>query len=320
MAWLGSRGQTRLGRDVMDTIIHNAVHGLLALAFPPLLLGIIAKTKALFAGRIGPPVLQPYYDLIKVFQKGSVFSTTTTWIFRAGPVVGLVTAMLAVLMIPLAGSSAPIPSFTGDLILLAYLLALGRFFTAAAALDTGSAFEGMGAAREVTFACLAEPALFLGFLVLARLSGSLQLGVMLGHSLGANRDSAGISAGAALALVVLSWFIVLLAENSRIPFDDPNTHLELTMIHEVMVLDHSGPALGMVLYGAALKFFAFGALVVRVAVPVDTGAAWLDWPAFLGGMLLVAVAVGVVESAVARLRMTQVPVLLIAACLLSGFG
>src|SRR5262245_40879334 len=137
----------------MDTITYNTVHVILAFGLPPLLLGVIAKTKALFAGRVGPPLLQPYYDLIKLFQKGSVFSTTTTWVFRAGPVVGLVTAGLAVLLIPLADSRAPI-SFTGDLILLAYLLGLGRFFTAAAALDSGSAFEGMGAAREVTFACL----------------------------------------------------------------------------------------------------------------------------------------------------------------------
>src|SRR5712692_9812712 len=124
----------------MDTIVHNTIHVLAALTMPPLLLGVIAKTKALFAGRVGPPVLQPYYDLIKLMQKGSVFSTTTTWVFRAGPVVALVTAALAVLLIPLVGAQAPI-SFTGDLILLAYLLGLGRFFTAAAALDTGSAFE-----------------------------------------------------------------------------------------------------------------------------------------------------------------------------------
>jgi formate hydrogenlyase subunit 4 len=156
----------------------------------------------------------------------------------------------------------------------------------------------------------------MGLLVLAKLSGSLALSDMLGGSVG----SYWLMAGASLTLVVLSWFIVLLAENSRIPFDDPNTHLELTMIHEVMVLDHSGPAFGLILYGAALKLFAFGAIVVRVAVPVNTGSAWLDWPAFLGGMFLVAVAVGVVESTVARLRMTQVPILLIAACLLSGFG
>src|SRR6266481_267358 len=139
---------------MMETFLQQGVHLLTAALLPPLLLGVIGKTKAAFAGRVGPPLLQPYYDLIKLFQKGSVFSTTTTWVFRAGPVVGLATAALAVLLVPLANSTAPV-SFTGDLILLTYLLGLGRFFTASAALDTGSAFEGMGAAREVTFACLA---------------------------------------------------------------------------------------------------------------------------------------------------------------------
>src|SRR5262249_29914783 len=146
-----------VNKDVMDTLVQNTIHVLVVLTMPPLLLGVINRTKALFAGRVGPPLWQPYRDLFKLLRKGSVFSTTTTWVFRAGPVVGLVTAALATLLIPLTDSSAPI-SFTGDLILLAYLLGLGRFFTASAALDTGSAFEGMGAAREVTFACLAEPA------------------------------------------------------------------------------------------------------------------------------------------------------------------
>lgn len=300
----------------MSALINNTLHVLVALVLPPMLLGVIAKTKAWFAGRVGPPLLQPYYDLIKLFQKGTVYSTTTTWVFRAGPVVGLVTAAMAALLVPLIDASAPMPSFTGDLILLAYLLGLGRFFTALAALDTGSAFEGMGAAREVTFSCLAEPAFFLGLVVLAKLSGSLQLASMFGNSLASHWPTA----GASLALVLLSWFIVLLAENSRIPVDDPNTHLELTMIHEVMVLDHSGPALGMILYGATLKLFVFGALIVRLAFPLTTGYAFFDWPLFVGAMLLVAVAVGVVESTMARLRMTQVPVLLVAACLLSAFG
>jgi len=157
---------------------HIIVHIALILGLPPLLLGVIGKTKALFAGRVGPPVLQPYYDLARLFRKGSVFSTTTTWVFRAGPVVGLVTALLAGMLVPLGSHGAPV-SFNGDLILFAYLFALGRFFTAAAALDTGSSFEGMGAAREVTFSCLAEPALFFGFLVLAKLSGALSLTGML---------------------------------------------------------------------------------------------------------------------------------------------
>jgi len=300
---------------VIEAPIHNIVHILLAFTLAPLLLSIIARTKALFAGRSGPPLLQPYYDLVKLFRKGSVFSPTTTWVFRAGPVVGLVTTALAVLLVPLTDPGAPI-SFTGDLILLAYLLALGRFFTASAALDTGSSFEGMGAAREVTYACLAEPAFFLGLLVLAKLSGSLELGNMVGSSLGDHWPTA----GASLALVLAGWFIVLLVENSRIPFDDPNTHLELTMVHEVMVLDHGGPALGMILYGASLKLFVYSALVVRVAFPLATGYAWIDWPIFVGGILVAAIAVGVVESTTARLRLTQVPVLLVAGCLLPAFG
>jgi formate hydrogenlyase subunit 4 len=299
----------------METFLGATLHILVALAFPPVLLGVINKTKALFAGRVGPPVLQPYWDLIKLLQKGSVFSQTTTWVFKAGPVVSLVTSLVALMMLPLGGPVAPL-SFPGNLILLAYLFGLGRFFTATAALDTGSPFEGMGAAREVTFACLAEPAFFFGLLVLAKLSGSLQLDVMLGRSLATEWTTS----GASLALVLLSWFIVLLVENCRVPFDDPNTHLELTMIHEVMVLDHSGPALGLILYGAALKLFAFAALVVHLALPLATGHGWLDWPVFLGGTLLVAVAIGVVESTMARLKMTHVPILLVAACLLSAFG
>jgi formate hydrogenlyase subunit 4 len=299
----------------MEVLVAIVIHVLTALMFPPLLLGVIAKTKALFAGRSGPPLLQPYYDLIKLFRKGSVFSTTTTWIFLAGPVVGLATTALAMLMLPLGSAHAPI-SFTGDLVLLAYLLGLGRFFITLGALDTGSAFEGMGAAREVTFVCLAEPALFLGLLVLAKISGSLQLASMLGGAVAAHWSTAAPS----LALVLLSWFIVLLVENCRIPFDDPNTHLELTMIHEVMVLDHSGPALGLILYAAALKLFVFATLVVRLAVPVTTGWPWLDWPAFAVGMVAVAVVIGMVESTMARLRLTHVPVLLVAACLSSAFG
>ncbi len=268
----------------MEAAVYTAIHVLLVLGLPPLLLGVIARTKALFAGRVGPPLLQPYYDLARLFHKGSVFSTTTTWVFRAGPVAGLVTALLAALLVPLAGNEAPV-SFTGDLVLLAYLFGLGRFFTALAALDTGSPFEGMGAAREVTFACLAEPAFFLGLLVLARLSGSLRLAEMLGGPNAARWATA----GAALTLVLLSWFIVLLAENCRIPFDDPNTHLELTMIHEVMILDHSGPAFGIILYAAALKLFLFAALVVRLMLPATTG-----FPLFVAAVLFVAVGIGVV--------------------------
>ena len=295
--------------------IHAALHVLLVLALPPLLLGVVAKTKALFAGRVGPPVLQPYHDIARLFRKGTVFSTTTTWVFRAGPVVGFATTLVAAMLVPLGNHASPV-SFTGDLVFFAYLFGLGRFFTVLAALDTGSPFEGMGAAREATFSCLAEPAFFLGMLVLVRQADSTSLSTMLGAGLGAQWRIA----GASLVMVVISLFIVLLAENCRIPFDDPNTHLELTMIHEVMVLDHSGPAFGAILWGAAMKLFVLGAIVVRIATPFATTYAWTDWLVFVGAMLALAVAIGVVESGMARLRLRQVPSLLIAACLLSVFG
>jgi formate hydrogenlyase subunit 4 len=291
------------------------LHVLLTLALPPLLLGLIAKTKAAFAGRTGPPVLQPYYDLVKLLRKGSVFSTTTTWLFRFGPVVGLVTVLFAALLLPLGAERAPV-SFPGDLLLFAYLLGLGRFFTLLAALDTGSSFEGMGAAREATYACLAEPVLFFGLLVLAQVTGQLSLAGMLGGSL--TREWG--LAGASMLLVLASWFVVLLAENCRIPFDDPTTHLELTMIHEVMVLDHGGPAFGLILYAAALKLFVFAALVVRLAVPLETGFPLLNWGLFVAALLAVAAVVGVVESVLARLRLTSIPNLLVGAGVLSAFG
>jgi len=294
-----------------DTIIHCAV----ALFFPPLLLGVIGKTKAAFAGRVGAPYFQPYYDLIKLFRKGSVFSETTTWVFRAGPVVTLSATLIAVLLIPLGRHAAPV-SFSGDLIVFAYLFGLSRFFTAIAALDTGSSFEGMGAAREVTFSCLAEPTLFFTLITLARMSNSLTLSILLTH----HTPATWFAAGAGMLLLTGALFITLLAENCRIPFDDPNTHLELTMIHEVMVLDHSGPLFGMILYGAALKLFVLGAVFVNVALPAATGNALADWAVFLAAMVSLAVAIGIVESVMARLRLVRVPQLLVGAAILSAFA
>ncbi len=294
-----------------DIIIHCAV----ALLFPPLLLGVIGKTKAAFAGRVGAPYLQPYYDLIKLLRKGSVFSDTTTWVFRAGPVITLSATLIAVLLIPLGRHGAPL-SFSGDLILFAYLFGLARFFTTIAALDTGSSFEGMGAAREVTFSCLAEPTLFFALITLARMSKSLSLSTILTHL----TPEVWLAAGASMLLLAGALFITLLAENCRIPFDDPNTHLELTMIHEVMVLDHSGPAFGIILYGAALKLFVLGAVFVNVVLPIATGNALLDWAIFIVAMLALAMAIGVVESVMARLRLVRVPQLLVGATILSAFA
>ena len=294
-----------------NTILHIAV----LLLLPPLLLGVITKTKAWFAGRTGAPFLQPYYDIAKLMRRGLVLSTTTTWVFRAGPVVTLATVLLAGLLIPIGGFDAPI-SFTGDLILFAYLFGLARFFTTSAALDTGSAFEGMGSAREVTFACLSEPALFFALMVLAKISGSLSLNAML-HA-PANALSAGVAAP--LVLIGIGLFIVLLAETCRIPVDDPTTHLELTMIHEAMVLDHGGPLFGVILYASAVKLLVLGTLLLHVIVPFECGRAWLDWPLYVAEILGLAVVIGVVESVMARLQMRHVPYLLVGALLFCGFG
>lgn len=285
------------------------------LLFPPLLLGVIARTKARFAGRRGPPLLQPYFDLARLLRKGVVQSRTTTWVFLAGPVVGLTTAVLAAFMVPLGARGALI-AFPGDLIAFAYLLALGRFFTIAAALDTGSAFEGMGAAREAAFSCLAEPAAFFALLVLVKLSGSYSLGSMLGPEL----PDLWAAGAPSLGLATVSLFVVLLAENSRIPFDDPTTHLELTMVHEVMVLDHSGPPLALILYGAAVKLFAYGLLLVRIATPFHVGGTLVGVAVALGELLALGVLVGVVESVMARLQLLRIPSLLVGAGLLSAFG
>lgn len=291
------------------------LHVLLLLLMPPLLLGVINKTKAAFAGRLGAPLLQPYYDLVKLLRKGSVFSTTTTWVFRAGPVVTLAAVLVAALLVPLGNHPALI-SFNGDMILFAYLFGLARFFTASAALDTGSAFEGMGAAREVTFSCLVEPTLFFVLITLARMSKSLSLTPMLTYP----SLTVWLGAGATMLLLVGALFITLLAENCRIPFDDPNTHLELTMIHEVMVLDHSGPAFGLILYGAALKLFVLGAVFVNLAMPFKSTNLLLDWAAFAASMLVLAVLIGTVESVMARLRLVRIPQLLVAAAILSAFA
>ncbi len=296
-------------------MIDTFIHVVLFLTLPPLLLGVINKTKALVAGRVGPPLLQPYHDIIKLLRKGFVLSTTTTWIFVAAPVMTLAAVVLAGLLVPLGPFGAPI-AFVGDAILFAYLLGLGRFLTTAAALDTGSAFEGMGAAREVTFACLSEPATFFALLVLARISGSLSLTGMLHGPL--TVPLSGVAAP--LVLVAIGLFVVLLAENCRIPVDDPNTHLELTMIHEVMVLDHGGPLLGLILYGAALKLFVLGSVFLHVVMPFRVGVPALDWLLFVAQMLGLAVGIGVVESVMARLRLPHVPYLLVSAVLCCGFG
>jgi formate hydrogenlyase subunit 4 len=287
----------------------------LVLLLAPLLAGIITRTKALFAGRRGAPLLQPYHDLRKLFGKGAVYSRTTTWVFRAGPIIGLACLLLAAALVPCAGNGALV-SFSGDLLVFAGLLGLARIFTVLAALDTGSSFEGMGASREALISALAEPALLVSLLAVARMTGELSLGGMI----------AGVSAthwataGPVLALVVATLLVVYLAENSRIPVDDPTTHLELTMIHEVMVLDHGGVDLAFILYSSMLKLWVLGALVVGLLVQVHSGFWLLDTILFVAAMFALAIVTGVVESTMARLRFSWVPQFLIGAAAFSALA
>jgi formate hydrogenlyase subunit 4 len=265
--------------------------------------------KARSAGRSGAPLLQPYFDIARLLRKGAVYSSTSTWVFRASPVVGLAATVSALLLVPFGGATAPF-AFQGDLLLFASLLGLSRFLTILGALDTGSSFEGMGASREATFGALAEPALLLALAALAREAGSGSLSGSI-HPLWSESFVTG-----ALALGVLC--IVFLAENARVPVDDPNTHLELTMIHEVMVLDHSGPDLAFIHYASALKLWLFGTLLVGLAVPQLSE--WSGFAVAVLGMITVAVGTGLVESLVARLRMNAVPQFLLSGTALAAIA
>jgi len=291
--------------------IASLINIFLGLIIAPFLLGIINRIKAYFAGRKGQPLLQAYYDLTKLLRKGAVYSKTTSWVFRAGPVVGLASVIVALAIIPL-GKVPALLAFPGDVLLLAYILGLMRFFTVIAALDTGSAFEGMGASREVLFSALAEPALLIGLAAVAHKTGVMSLSQMLPHVSAFSPE---------LVLVTVSLLIVFLCENARIPFDDPNTHLELTMIHEVMVLDHSGPDFAYILYGSALKLWVLGAVIIGIVLPSPDGySGFLSVGIAICGQMVLAIVVGVVESTMARLRLIRVPQLLVAAASLSAFA
>lgn len=292
----------------MNTALEVGLRGLLWLALAPLLPGIINQVKAWVAGRRGPPVLQLYYDLGRLWRKGVVMSSAASPAHVAGPAVAWVAVAGATLLLPLGASGTSV-AFRGDALLFVYLLALARFCTAWAALETGSAFEGMGAAREVSYAVLTEAAVIAALLALSLQSGSVSLHDMLAPS-----------AGAASVLLAVGLFTVLLAENCRVPFDDPNTHLELTMIHEVMVLDHSGPPFAVILHGAAMKLMIFSVLLAEAVLPIRQ----LAWPlaavALIAAVLAVTVAVGLVESLLARFAFRRVPLLLTTAFLLCLFA
>ena len=289
---------------VLDVVGRLAFWLLLA----PLLPGLINRVKAWVAGRRGPPVLQLYFDLARLWRKSVVFSELASPAFLLLPAVTWVTILAAASLVPL-GPWGAFHGFKGDVLLMLYLLGLARFAMAWAAMETGSAFEGMGAAREVSYAVLAEAAMIGAVLALSVNAHSLTLSTMLAPS-----------AGACAALLSAGLFIVLLAENCRVPFDDPNTHLELTMIHEVMVLDHSGPPLAVILHGASIKLLLFSVLLTEAILPMGALSPWAAAGALIGGVLATTILVGLVESLLARFAFRRVPLLLTTAFLFCLFA
>ncbi|WP_299977301.1 NADH-quinone oxidoreductase subunit H [Desulfobacula sp.] len=297
-------------------MIESIILWCLAILTAPFFAAVIIKVKAFFGGRTGSPLLINYYTLIKLFKKGSVYSTSTTAVFKLGPIISFACAITVLMFLPIAGHNS-IFSFNGDVIFILYLMGLGRFFTIAAAMDTASPFEGMGAAREAYFPIICEAAMFMILIFFYRLTGQLQLSAYFS---GDNTIALWNLGGAPLLFIVISFFIILLTENSRVPVDDPATHLELTMIHEVMVLDHSGPDFGLIELGSFCKLFFYSALVSRLILPFDFKISAIGFLIFIIGLIIVYVAIGVTESVIARYRMDKVPQFVLTSFALAFFA
>ena len=281
------------------------VAGLLAVA--PLLRGGIKKMKATMQMRKGPPLLQGYYDLAKLFRKETVRSETASWVYVLGPRLYFAAAVAATMLVPVLVAAAPLDG-AGGILGLVGILALGRFALAAAALDTGSPFGGMGSSREMTIAALAEPALMLGLFTSALAAGSLDLGAVVR---GALAPGALFRPSDILALSGL--FVVLIAETGRIPVDNPATHLELTMIHEAMVLEYAGPDLALVEWASALKELLYITLLIDLFIPFGIATTIAPGPVAIAAVAWVAkvfvfgVVITLVETTNAKLRLFRVP-------------
>jgi len=259
--------------------------------------GVIIRVKSMASGRKGPGILQPLFDVVRLFNKGVVYSETTSFVFQIAPTIYFSSVVMAMLVVPF-GQSKGILSFDGDFIFFAYILALGKFFSIISAMDTGSSFEGMGASREALYSMFAEPAFFI-------LMGSLAL--LTGHTNFQEMFSAlHIGSYISYALAILGTFVLMMiamVENSRMPIDDPKTHLELTMVHEVMILDNSGFDLGLILTAGYLKFAIYGALVVNLFIGVFPFH--YSIPMFFVIQFVLASGVGFIESFMARFRMSH---------------
>ena len=292
------------------------------LAVAPFIVGLIRKVKARLQCRRGASVFQPYADLAKLFRKQAVISTTTSWIFTATPYILFGSTLAAGLLVPVFASQMPL-NFAGNIIALVYLLALGTFFLILAGLDAGSAFGGMGSSREAIVASLTEPAMILSIFAIALTAGSTNLSTIV-HKTALMEGIVTDPSPHLMALAAL--FIVTLAETGRVPVDNPATHLELTMIHEAMVLEYSGRYLALVEWAAGIKLLVFLTLIVNIFAP--WGIATTFRPAALGIGLAVyllkvsglAVVIGIIESMFSKLRLFRVPELLGVAFILALLG
>lgn len=260
--------------------------------------GIVIRTKSIAQGRKGPSVWQPMYDIWKLLHKGSVYSTASSWIFKVAPTLYFASVVVACMVVPVANLGSTI-GFAGDFIFFAYVLGFGKFFTIIGALDTASSFEGMGSAREALFSMLVEPAFFILIGSLGLLTGYTSFSDIFAQFHFEGEISYAIAAIAAFVLLM-----ICMIENSRMPVDDPKTHLELTMIHEVMVLDNSGVDMAMIHQSTNMKFALYSALIVNlfIGAVADT---WAQIALFFGIEFLCAVMVGIIESFMARYRMTH---------------
>jgi len=291
-------------------VILAVIQVLVVTAAAPLLVGVLRTLKARLVGRRGPRVLQPYANLAKLFRKEAVVSTTTSWIFRITPYVLFSTMVTAALIVPLL-LARPVLDFAG-LVLLMYLFVLGTFFLALAGLDAGSAFGGMGGSREVAVAALAEPTIMVAILALALRAETTNLGGIVERFA---RDPL-LAANPGHLLAFSALFIVMLAETGRLPVDNPATHLELTMIHEAMVLEYSGHYLALVEWAAAMKLFLFMTLLANLFLPWGMPATAAPLTILVGLIVLAAklavltVGLALLESTVAKLRLFRVPELL----------
>ena len=283
---------------------------LVVAAGAPLLVGVLRTLKARLVGRRGPRPWQPYADLAKLLRKEAVVSTTTSWVFRVTPYVLVATMLVAAVIVPVVASRTALP-FAG-IILLMYLFLVGSFFLALAGLDSGSAFGGMGASREVAVAALAEPTVILAVFALALRADTTNLGGIVARLGGEPRLIA--SPGHLLAFA--AFFIVMLAETGRLPVDNPATHLELTMIHEAMVLEYSGRYLALVEWAGAMKLFVFLTLLANLFFPwgvpslVAPAPILLGLLALAGKLAVLTVGLAVLETIIAKLRLFRVPELL----------